>query len=113
MYVTNGNIKSVEEDDFLEGCIPETYFLVELNVSFKSKTKKEIIEKIKRFYNVNDDDILLNSCDEAGRVDIQILENEYGEKADNEEIEKWKKGNVKLYLATYTHIVQKLEKVYL
>ena len=53
---------------------------------------------------------MLDSCDEASRLDIQVYECEDGSPASEFEVQEWKEGKRKLWLATYTFNLLKVEK---
>jgi hypothetical protein len=110
MFESGKALKFVEEDNWKEGCLPETGQNWEVDIEFKAETKEEILQQIKEFYGVTDEEILLNSCEEPGRIDIQIMEDENSYKATESQIEAWKEGRRKLYLATYTYYITEVNR---
>ena len=102
MYVLKNGMKMVEEDDYEKGCLPETSFMVTMDVEFKAQTTDRIIKQVENFFAVEREDILVNACDEPGRLDVQVLENGHGYTASESEIEDWKQGLVKLYAVCYS-----------
>ena len=111
LYETGKGLKFAEEDVFNEGCLPETASSHMIDVSFKAETKKEVIEKIKEFFDVDADAIESNSCEEAGRIDIMLLENTEGIKANESEIKDWKNaGCTKLYNCIYSFQLEKVTR---
>ena len=111
--MVDGILRYVEEDSWEHGCLPNTSFSVSMDISFKGETKEDLINKIKEFFGVEDDDLELNSCGENGRIDVSVLEDFDGLKASESEIEQWQKGLIKLYSAIYTMNVYKLNEVVL
>ena len=108
MYLVNGWIKLIDQDDYEKGCIGQTT-MFDGRDTFESDDLNALIDKLKEFSG--HDDILLNSCDEIGRIDIQGLEDTYSCPPTNSEIEQWKKGEKILYAVTYTFYVYKCEPI--
>jgi hypothetical protein len=111
MYSTSKGWKFVEVDDYEKGCLPETAFHMEVDVTFKGSTKAELLNDIMNFYGVDEEAIELNACEEIGRIDISALENGDGHNASDSEIELWKQGKCTLYSVIYTHKAYKLSEV--
>jgi hypothetical protein len=59
----------------------------------------------------NKEDVLINSCDEIGRVDIQQMENDEGYSASKDQIKAWKNGKQRLWLACYTFNIEQVSDV--
>ena len=62
-----------ELDSYGKGCNPSTAksrFLDEPLV-FEADTLKELLREIKIFFNVSQESLQLNCCDETGRLDVQ------------------------------------------
>jgi len=104
--------KFTEEDTWDEGCILNTAHMTEGWHTFKEEqTVENIIDKLMGFVGVtNREDVLLNSCDEPGRIDIQITENLLGQKASENEIKEWKKGKMRLWAACYTFYIEEVTR---
>jgi hypothetical protein len=111
MYKTSRGIKFCEEDSYSEGCLPESGFVMDIDVYFEGKTTKEILEKMSDFHDAEINDLELNACDENGRVDIHVMENRDSYKPSNYEIEQWKNGRIKLYSSIYTYRIFKCSDV--
>jgi len=109
-FETEAGLKIFEEDSYKEGCLSNTGRACEVDVAFKGATVKEVIDKIKDFFDVSDDCIYLNSCDEKGRIDIGLLETSDSYKATKNDIALWKKGKKKLWSVTYTYYIEKVER---
>lgn len=109
-FQTGTALKYVEEDSYKEGCNPDTAETHMVEVELVKPTLAELIEEVKSYWGVTDDDIMLDSCEEPGRLDIQIMENEMGTTASNAEIEQWKTGKLRLWSACYTYHIQMVTK---
>ncbi len=62
-----------ELDNYQTGCNPDTSssrFLVE-PIVFEASTLKELLKEVKKLFNVSQKSLLLNSCGECGRLDVQ------------------------------------------
>ena len=107
MYIVNKVFKFSEEDSYKDGCLPESASNSIIDVTFTNNTLAGLLEELKNFTGC--DDILLNSCDEIGRVDLQGYETLEGYKATDNEYEAWKNAKKKLFHTTYTAYVYKAE----
>lgn len=112
MLEINGLLKIAEVDIFAEGCQPDTSQMYGVDVDFKAETQAELIGKVCDFLDIEDnkENYLLNSCDEQGRIDFQLLEDGEGVSASKEEIRRWKKGACQLWAVTYSAQVEKVER---
>lgn len=94
-----------EEDNYKEGCLPNTSFIIDFDISFSGNTQEEIINKIINYFGIDKESIILNSCDEKGRIDINVLEDENSNiitDRDKTILKEWKKEKVKLWNVIYT-----------
>ena len=108
-YEVTGWFKDAEEDTYAYGCQPDTGTCFSGNDRFQADTVHELIERIMSFVGCNDrESVLLNSCDEPGRIDIQIMETEEGCTPSPAIIAAWKRGEYRLWLACYTFHVEKV-----
>lgn len=112
MFESRGFLKLSEEDHWENGCDPDTSQTTSNDdITFTSDTPEDLIEQLMGFCATsNKDSVMLNSCEDIGRVDIQLMENEFGYAASRAEIEDWKLGNVKLYAVTYSFRVENVER---
>ena len=108
MFRALDGFKSYEEDSYENGLIPNTGGCFDICTTFENETIEGLLSDIKNFYSVADESLLLNACDEDGRIDIQILENGDSIQPSDSSIELWKQGKKKLYLSTYTFHVRKV-----
>lgn len=107
-YEINGAWKHWEEDRWGEGCIPGTGGSFDINIQFVGKTPEEVIERAKAQFG--DYDVILNSCDEPGRVDIRQYEDDEGNAAFPSDLEAWKRGEMRLWLVEYTMQIEKVTR---
>ena len=110
-YEINGWFKFAEQDHWEEGCDPDTGFSFSGDDRYRSATIEDLLKQIRDFVGVPDDyEIELDSCDEDGRVDIQVLETADGYPANDRDIEKWKKGDLALWYATYSFMIERVTR---
>ena len=108
-YETTGWFKDAEEDIYEDGCQLDTGFCFSGNETFKADTIPELIEQLMSFVGCNDrESVLIDSCDEAGRIDIQTMETEEGYPATESDLATWKQGRKRLWLACYSFHVEKV-----
>ena len=108
MYMINGFLKFAEKDNFDQGCDPDTALNASIDVSFTSDTIDGILDQVRSFFGVNDENLLLNSCEENGRIDIQITENNNGDQPSIDELERFKRGDLDLWAVTYSGVLYEL-----
>lgn len=111
-YETKGWMKYWEEDVWSEGCMPGTGGTNGGDETFVGRTAKELIGALQTFTQSEEpENILINSCDVRGRVDIQTLETEEGRRASPNDIARWKKGERRLFAATYIFHVKTVKRL--
>lgn len=111
MYKAENFLKIAEVDDYLEGCDPDTATMSETDLGFRNETLKGLLTDIADYFGAEKEDLLLNSCEEDGRLDIQIMENNFGDVPTSTQIEQWKVGERQLWAVTYTTTIEKVETV--
>lgn len=105
-YEARGWSAHVEEDDFNEGCNGKSLFKSGTD-RFTGKTVQDIVLEMMRFVGTSDNDAVeLNSCDELGRVDISVQEDDDATIPSLSQIEDWKLGKCRLWYCTYTFNVR-------
>jgi hypothetical protein len=109
-YETGIGLKHVEQDIFNDGCQPDTAITFEANEAFVANSIEVLINEIKTQFDVTDESLLLDSCEEKGRIDVQTLETDDGIKASDRDIDSWKKGEKRLWMCTYSYNVQKVTR---
>ena len=108
LEVTN-LFKMAEEDIFGEGCQPNTAQDSTINIHFVANNLQELINQICVSIGLYGDDpetYNLNAGGEDGRIDFQVQEKFNGVLPHAGEIEKWKKGEFRLWQCIYTAQVE-------
>ena len=110
-YEVKTAVKHWEEDVFAEGCQPGTGGSYSFNCRLRADSVEELVKKINDFIG-NDDlgAVELDACDEAGRIDVQMLETDDGTAPTERQIERWKAGELRLWLADYSFYVEAVER---
>ncbi len=105
-YEVKGWLKFADEDVYSKGCIPGGSAFSGMD-RFESNTVEELLQELMDFCGQsNKENVLLNSCGEDGRIDIQGLEDGDGTIASAPEIVKWKRGKQRLWAVTYIFRVE-------
>jgi hypothetical protein len=97
-----------EQDEYENGCIPNTGRCVEFDWPIKADSLKDWARQAGSLCLWRDatlDDMEFYE-DEPGRIDIQTLNTRDNHPAQPEDIRLWKEGKKKLWCATYTFRVQ-------
>lgn len=86
-----------------------------INETFKGDTIKEVIEKACDFvggdYEGDEKCWSIDIDGDQGRIDFQTMETADAALPTKNEIEQWKKGDLKLYACYYVGIVEKVMPV--
>ena len=72
MFKATFNLKISERDNWVNGCDPfnsNSQFIDDIEIS--ADNLGSLLRKICKYFNVSMDSVLLNSCDEIGRIDVQ------------------------------------------
>lgn len=110
MYRINSLFKIAELDNYDQGCDPETTRMIKIESPFQCLDLKGLLDQVSKF--LNEKDYQINPCeDEPDRVDWQVLETANSKIPSNRKLEQWKRGELDLYLCTYTAYVVKLESI--
>ena len=110
MLKIQGFLKLSEEDSYDEGCDPKTCQMYEdTHVNFQAETEVELLAKVKEFFSVEDNAIVVNSCGDAGRIDIQTMEDGEGNNPSKADMSAWKRGKKTLYACIYSLNAEKVE----
>jgi hypothetical protein len=110
-YICRDLLKFSEEDVYNDGCQPNTGQCFQVEVSFTDKTTDGLIKKIADYLGCDSDGIEKNACEDPGRVDFALTEDENSTVASKSQIKEWKKGKIKLYYSVYTGFIESLERV--
>lgn len=109
MFQINGFLKFAEEDNFKEGCDPDTSSSYSVDMRFTGHTAEEVIQKATKWLGVDlKDGIERNACDERGRVDFALMEGEDGTPITKAELAAWKKGKARAWYSVYTCFVEEV-----
>lgn len=100
-FLIDGFSAVTEEDIFEKGCIGHMSHTT-YDVTVEAENVDHLRGKLMAEFGVSADNIEFDACDEVGRVDVQRYENDMGDKASDAEMERWKKGEERIWLATYT-----------
>ena len=102
--------KFSEKDNWENGCTGEIIYEY-INSPVQVNTKEDAIRYCLDFTGeINRDNIEFNSCDEPGRIDIQVQEDDCGNRLTEEQWELFKKGKIDSYLVTYSsYFVEQVE----
>ena len=87
----------MEEDEYQNGCNPETATSYDYELKLRANTRDLIIKEVCEHFDVKEEDLSLNACDEDGRIDIQELTDSEGIPLSAGQIEQWKRGELKGY----------------
>ena len=110
-YEVNGWMTNGEVDVYKEGCTPGSDITSTGSDRFEADTLEELIEALMGFAGTTDKGaVLRDSCDEEGRVDIQVMETAEGSTPFDHDISAWKEGRLRLWLVTYTFHVEEVER---
>ena len=107
-YQASGWVKFYEEDIYEEGCLPHTGGIIDGNEVFKAEHLGALMDTILGFTGADATDIDMDACDEAGRLDISVMEDENGFKATIKQIEAWKAGEIRLWDCIYSFQVERI-----
>jgi len=110
MLEVNGWFKDTEQDNYENGCIGNG-FSHSGNDRFVAKTESELIQKLMDFVGVSDKDcVSVNSCGDAGRIDICRTENDDSYEPTARELERFKNGEIDLWYSTYIFHAEKVTR---
>lgn len=111
-YEVDGWTKSIEEDSYKQGCLPDSYHEYSGSDTWTADTIEQLIAALWVFvpFPTHGDAVDLNACDVDGRIDISGHENAYGSEPTGQEWADWKRGTCKLYYVTYTFYVERVTR---
>ena len=91
--------------------MPETAFCTTGTDRFTGLTINDVLKALNEFTGNDDAEaVLLNSCDELGRVDIQIMETAEGYPADKRDLAEFRRSERRLWLSCYSFYVKQVER---
>lgn len=109
-YETNGALKLATLDSFNSGEYGKTqhsWFDYPMVASSLTQIKGSICDLL----GCEENAILVNSCDEPGRIDVQVMENGNGDAPSENEFSEWKAGRIDLYSVTYSFQFESVTRV--
>ena len=111
-YEVRGWSKDSEEDIFGKGCQPDVRSCMQGDETWEHERLYDLLFQLRAFCGEPDESaVLLDSCGDIGRVDIQVYETKAGITACEDEMKMWRQGKIRLWLSTYTfhveHVVRK------
>ena len=110
-YRIKGYIAHSEIDNWDQGCIGTTKTEWGDWYSIEADSIAGLLEKLSQdFCAASNADVLLDSCDEDGRIDLQVWQAgafEVGN-VDEDLIANWKAGKIDLWLTCYSFQVEKV-----
>ena len=107
-FIARNLSKFYEEYNFENGCQPNTGGMFEVNAEFLGKSTDEVIQKIANYLGVEKDGIEKNACDEPGRVDFALTEDDDSIKLSKSQIALWKQGKLRAWYAVYTAYIEEV-----
>lgn len=112
-YEARGWMKFAEKDNIELERDPDTTVHAQGSDVFSGPTMDAVIDAAKKMFDIgSNENVMINSCEEPGRVDLQVLETDEGIRANKGQILNWKKGgpNRWLWAATYTIKIELVER---
>lgn len=105
-YVIKGYIAFSEQDNYENGCILETS-QTEFNDHYECKADnlKDLIAKLTLEFSASSvEDFLFDSCDELGRLDLQVYQTKpfHCSKPNSSTLDQWKQGKRDMWLTCYS-----------
>lgn len=103
-----------EQDNYNNGCFGDSKMEhLEDVIILKSATLKGLINKVCNKFNVSNDSILLNSCDEIGRIDVQTSTLKAGQVRDSykKHQDRFTAGELDLWLNCFIGVCTTIPQV--
>lgn len=110
-YRIKGYIAHSEIDNWDQGCIGPAKTEWGDGFALQSDSLRSLLDTLKaEFSAISDEDFLLASCDEDGRLDLQVYQREPFKigKPSEDTVIKWKAGKIDLWLTCYSFHVEKV-----
>jgi len=103
MLIAKLQLVSSELDHWENGCTGE-HSINLWDLEFISDTEQELIEKITSHFEITKDYLQFNSCDETGRLDVQLQTlKQFDEfQLSKNQLKEFKLGNIEAYLTTFS-----------
>lgn len=104
-FIVRGYMAFAEQDNFENGCFgPGKHEFVSGNDwTLSRETLAELIADLCDEFKAEPDEVLLNSCDEMGRLDLQVQQRQpfMRSKLAQSTIDKFKTGKIDLWSTNY------------
>jgi len=107
-YQADGWTKFSEEDIYQEGCQPNTGGMFSGRDTWRADSVEDLIQQLLNFTGGEREGVELDSCDDIGRVDISLMEDENGSIATRQQINDWKEAKIRLWGCIYTFQVESI-----
>lgn len=108
-YVATGSFKHADEDVYKNGCSADGFTTSLQREKIEASTLEELLDGIMTYCGCEDKkSVLLNACDELGRVDVQVYETKDGKTANSADLARWKRGERRLWLCDYSFEVEEV-----
>ncbi len=108
-YIATCVIRHTEQDIYTDGCQPHTSVSYWMNDKVEAQELNELVNLIKKKHKVGNGALLLNSCDEVGRLDVQLYTTENGSTMVSKKLlALWKEAKAVLYLTIFTYHITRL-----
>jgi hypothetical protein len=105
-YEVRDGLKMIEKDNYKDGVTDECSTVV-VRTFLSDSSLDKLLKRLMKDYGPAP---TLNACGEPGRVDFAAQENDNSEAPTDEEIERWKAGEIDLWSVTYSFIVEKVTR---
>ena len=103
--------KIAEEDNYKNGCLPETAQESMIAGPIAGDTLVELLQRFADMVGGNVSDIVINPCeDDPSRIELQSTENADGYEPTAQENADFVAGKINLYAVTYTAYVEEVTR---
>ena len=103
--------KFAEEDNYTEGCLPQTAQDSMIAGPIAGDTLAELLKKFADMVGGDVSDIVINPCeDDPSRIELQLTENADGYEPTARENADFVAGKINLYAVTYTAYVEEVTR---
>ena len=102
--------KHSEEEAYDHGRSGKSEYSAYIEKKLVADSAPEIVAKFANWLGMKPEDAEIDVCEEDGRVEFQRVENGEGYEASPRQLQDWKRGERKLYCATYTIYVERVTR---
>lgn len=104
-------LKRIEEDTWETGCLPETAQEFQLSIPIRGASIAEVTQQIAAFTGCTEDQLEIDAAEDPGRIDAQVLETDQVDPMSAAYRTRWRNGQIKGYLATYSFYFEQVTRV--